>query len=98
MLSDEKRLRHIECAETIAMLCMRVAHRTKHICHKGCNLYLQLSEALMASRDHLMGNKRCDEEVSAINERLEYLMNRTGVKDMTIQQLMSMADEDYQPE
>jgi hypothetical protein len=95
---DKARLKQIEDSETIAMLCLRVAHRTTLICHKGCNLYLQLSETLMACRDHLLGNERCAEEVCAINERLDYLMRRTGVKDMTIKQLQTMAGEEFQPE
>lgn len=95
---DRARLKQIEDSETIAMLCLRVAHRTRMVCHKGCNLFLQLSETLMMCRDHLMGNERCAEDVCAINEHLDYLMKRTGVKDMSIAQLQKMAGEEYQLE
>jgi len=95
---DKARLKQIEDSETIAMLCLRVAHRTKHICFKGCNLYKQLSETLMMCRDHLMGNELPAADVCAINEHLDFLMKRTGVKDMTIAQLQSLAGEEFQPE
>lgn len=98
MSQNRALLKQIDDSETIAMLCLRVAHRTKHVCHKGCNLHFQLSEILMVCRDHLMGNERCAEDVCAINERLDYLMKRTGVKDMSISQLQAMAGEEFQPD
>lgn len=91
--NDRELVEKIENTETIAMLCLRIARRTRRICNPECNLFNHLGYSLMRYRNHLMGDSMTWEDGHDCIDEVNFLMVRTGIIDMEIRDLARMAGE-----